>query len=122
MHKSRRNLESTMNHFSIYPDDVKNNHIIRRIEALMNGHIGIQAKIRYPVIVIGDDGVEIQKYDVDSLYVEDPNKQPPILDTQVSISIEIGEKKKDQFYLGDSQQSSIMKKEDVLSKVEISRG
>lgn len=95
MHKSRRNLESTLIHFSIYPGDVKNNHIVKRIEGLMNGHIGIQAKIRYPVIVIGDDGVEIQKYDVDSLYVDDPNKQQQILNTQVSISIEIADKKKD---------------------------
>jgi hypothetical protein len=121
MHKSKRNLESTMNHFGIYPDDVKNNSIVKRIEALMKGYFSIQAKIRVPVIVIGDDGVVQERFDYDSLYIDDPNKQKEILDTQVSISHEIADKKKDQFYLGDSQQSSIMKKDDVISKVEISR-
>lgn len=73
MHKSRRNIEETMNHFSIYPDDIKNNKIIQRIEQLTRGYIGIQAKIRYPVVIIGDDGVAQERFDYDSLYVEDPN-------------------------------------------------
>lgn len=28
MHKSKRNIETTMTHFSIYPDDDKNNAVI----------------------------------------------------------------------------------------------
>lgn len=57
MHKSKRNIETTLGHFNIYPDDIKNNSIIKRIETLMKGYIGVSAKIRYPVVVIGDDGV-----------------------------------------------------------------
>lgn len=71
MHKSKRNIETTLGHFNIYPDDIKNNSIIKRIESLMKGYIGVSAKIRYPVVVIGDDGVVQQQYDYDSLYVED---------------------------------------------------
>lgn len=44
-----------------------------------------------------------------------------ILDTQVSISQEI-EKKKKEFYIGDSQSKSMLKKEEILSKIEISHG
>jgi hypothetical protein len=122
MHKSKRILETTMSHFNVYPEDVKNNAIIKRIESLVKGYFSIQAKIRHPVIIIGEDGVVQERFDYDSLYVEDPNKQKLILDTQSSISQEIAHQKKDQFYLGDSQQSSILKKDEVLSKLEISRG
>jgi Tat protein secretion system quality control protein TatD with DNase activity len=74
MHKSKQNINTTLNHFSIYPDDIKNNSIISRIHTLMKGYIGIQVKIRYPVVVIGEDGVAQKRFDYDSLYVEDPNK------------------------------------------------
>lgn len=87
----------------------------------MKGYIGIQAKIRQPVLVVGEDGVAQERFDYDSLYVEDPNKEQQIMLTHESISIEIEKNKKNQFYLGDSQDQSMLKKDAKLSKIEISR-
>lgn len=64
-----------MNHFSIYPDDFRNNQIVVSIEYLLKGYIGVQAKIRQPVLVIGEDGVAQERFDYDSLFVDDPNKE-----------------------------------------------
>lgn len=41
MHKSKRNIETTLGHFNIYPDDIRNNAIIKNIESLMKGYIGV---------------------------------------------------------------------------------
>ena len=41
MHKSKRNIETTLMHFNNYPEDIRNNSIIKRIESLMKGYIGV---------------------------------------------------------------------------------
>ena len=46
LHKSKRNIETSLNHFSIYPDDFRNNQIVISIEQLVKGYVGVQAKIR----------------------------------------------------------------------------
>lgn len=57
----------------------------------MKGHIGILVKIKLPNM---DGDVEEMRGDQDSLYVEDPKNQVVIMNTQVSISVELDVKKK----------------------------
>lgn len=117
MSKSLQNIEETLQRFLTNPEDIENNVVLKRIEDHMKGQFKIKIKVNYP-IVLDANGIPQQAH-YDSLYIADPAKQKPFLDTQKSMSKELIDRVKDANYFGDSQ--SVMKKEEDFSVIQISR-